>query len=230
MFDDDSSSPSFNKDTGSDCYSTKLASAIPQNIKYLEKFVNRTSASKGSQYIPAFKKAFSFFHQDTQLQGDREQIILFVSDGDPSDNHTQILQTIVDENRKLSNKVVIHTFGFGITNQVDQTMNQGDPRIKLLQDIADQKSKRNIAEADMAPRGDFLHVRDNNPDELRQFMTKFYTPSYSGDTVVFTGREMWFNFYCPFVDLKFLASHWPMTGVCQLRYILYEVYHREAGR
>ena len=36
------------------------------------------------------------------------------------------------------------------------------------------------------PTGSFLHVSDNNPDQLRQFMTRFYTPSYSDDKVLFT--------------------------------------------
>ena len=190
MFNDEPSSPPFNKDTGSDCYSSKLARAIPDNIQYLEKFINGTSASHGSRYVPAFQKAFSFFHQGEQVQGEREQIILFVSDGSPSDDHNQILQTIRDENKKLSNKVVIHTFGFGITKLKDSTSNHTDTRIKLLEDIALQESMGNTPETEMPPRGNFLHVVDNDPDQLRQFMTRFYTPSYSKDTVVFTGRSL----------------------------------------
>ncbi len=52
-----------NKDTQSDCYQSKFAAAIPRNVKHLEAFINGTSASGGSQYIPALKKAFSFFRE-----------------------------------------------------------------------------------------------------------------------------------------------------------------------
>ena len=45
-----------------------------------------------------------------------EFVILFVSDGDPSESKEDILSTIRVENLKLKNEVVIHTFGYSIDN------------------------------------------------------------------------------------------------------------------
>ena len=58
--------PPVNKETQSDCYKSRFAAAIPRNIKHLEAFISGTSASGASQYIPALKKAFSFF-KDPQI-------------------------------------------------------------------------------------------------------------------------------------------------------------------
>ena len=40
-------------------------------------------------------------------------MILFVSDGDPSDSGDDILSVISEENFKLDNSVIIQTFGIG---------------------------------------------------------------------------------------------------------------------
>ena len=45
-----------------------------------------------------------------------DQVILFVSDGDPGEEENAILDRISAENAKLSNKVIIQTFGFGMRN------------------------------------------------------------------------------------------------------------------
>ena len=42
-----------------------------------------------------------------------DKVILFLSDGRPTDNGAEILNTISTENAKLGNQVVIQTFGIG---------------------------------------------------------------------------------------------------------------------
>ena len=45
-----------------------------------------------------------------------DKLILFLSDGRPTDDEAEILNTISTENAKLGNQVVIHTFGVGLTD------------------------------------------------------------------------------------------------------------------
>ena len=42
-----------------------------------------------------------------------DKVILFLSDGRPTDVEAEILQTISEQNAKLGNQVVINTFGIG---------------------------------------------------------------------------------------------------------------------
>jgi len=42
-----------------------------------------------------------------------EKLILFLTDGAPTDPKATIMQTLREENAKLRNKVTIFTFGFG---------------------------------------------------------------------------------------------------------------------
>ena len=42
-----------------------------------------------------------------------EKLILFLTDGEPTDNKDAIMKTLRDENAKLGNKVIMFTFGFG---------------------------------------------------------------------------------------------------------------------
>lgn len=42
-----------------------------------------------------------------------EKLIMFLTDGKPSDTDTSIMQTLREENAKLGNKVMMFTYGFG---------------------------------------------------------------------------------------------------------------------
>ena len=42
-----------------------------------------------------------------------EKLILFLTDGEPTDNKDTIMKTLRDENAKIGNKVIMFTFGFG---------------------------------------------------------------------------------------------------------------------
>ena len=42
-----------------------------------------------------------------------DKVILFMSDGRPTDNEDEILRVISSENAKLNNSVIIQTYGIG---------------------------------------------------------------------------------------------------------------------
>ncbi len=80
-------------------------------------------------------------------------------------------------------QVVIHTFGFGITNVVNE---KRDPRILLLSAIAEQKNE-SLPEEKRAFPGNFMKIESQHPETLRDFMTKFYAkPQYTSEKVTFT--------------------------------------------
>ena len=45
-----------------------------------------------------------------------DKVILFMSDGKPTDAEDEILNEISEQNAKLNNEVIIHTFGIGLTD------------------------------------------------------------------------------------------------------------------
>ena len=88
-----------------------------------------------TQYRLAFEKAFNLLKGTTSEDAGKpkRKVILFLTDGAPSDDKKAIFQTIRDRNLELNNSVVILTFGFGGVDQ--ETMN-------ILQDIALQNTAK----------------------------------------------------------------------------------------
>ena len=71
-FNNQAETPQKSRDTGSECYESKLARAVPENTKFLmREFVEPTRPSGGSSYIPAFEKAFSFFQPKEEVEEER---------------------------------------------------------------------------------------------------------------------------------------------------------------
>ena len=75
----------------------------------------------------------------------KKRVILFLTDGAPSDGKTAIFQTIRDRNLELNNSVVILTFGLGGVDQETKS---------ILQDIAMQNTAKygissNVSSADI---------------------------------------------------------------------------------
>ena len=86
-----------------------------------------------SQYRSGFEKAFTLLKASASEEPDKtkKRIILFLTDGDPSDdNRTLIFKTIRDRNSELNNSVIIFTFGI-------------DPdSAEILKDIAEQNTEK----------------------------------------------------------------------------------------
>ena len=69
-FDEETSTPS---SAESDCYQTKLARALPENLETLERFINNIWSSVGSSvYGKAFHTAFQYFINSPSSEPRRE--------------------------------------------------------------------------------------------------------------------------------------------------------------
>ncbi|KAK2181048.1 hypothetical protein NP493_412g01003 [Ridgeia piscesae] len=139
--------------------------ATPTNKRYLLKgFLLYLKADGATNYGPALKKAFEYFtntaDHGTAMEQEREKLILFLTDGAPTDPKATIMQTLREENAKLRNKVTIFTFGFG-----------GGSSWQTLKDMAAQTTadKR----AGEVKSGHFIRVSE--PSYLRSKMGLYYT-------------------------------------------------------
>lgn len=76
----------------------------------------------GTYYGRAFTKAFDLLYASKpQNRSSTKQVILFLTDGYPSDSSGTFMAAIKDGNAKLDNKVIIITFGLG-SNVPDSTL------------------------------------------------------------------------------------------------------------
>ena len=103
---------------------------------HLKNLTEASSAFVGkTNYRMAFEKAFQLLKETASENANKQvrKVILFLTDGAPSDEKRAIFQTIRDRNLELNNSVVILTFGFGGVDQ--ETIN-------ILQDIALQNTAK----------------------------------------------------------------------------------------
>ena len=111
-------------------------SFFPHYTDYLKNLTEASSAFVGkTNYRLAFEKAFQLLKETASENTNKQvrKVILFLTDGAPSDEKRAIFQTIRDRNLELNNSVVILTFGFGGVDQ--ETIN-------ILQDIALQNTAK----------------------------------------------------------------------------------------
>ena len=109
---------------------------FPHYTDYLKNLTEASSAFVGkTNYRLAFEKAFQLLKETASESTNKQvrKVILFLTDGAPSDEKRAIFQTIRDRNLELNNSVVILTFGF---DGVDQET------INILQDIALQNTAK----------------------------------------------------------------------------------------
>ena len=65
-----------------------------------------------TQYSKAFCSAFNLLKStSTGREPSRTKVMIFLTDGEPTDEPTEIMQTIQTKNAELNNKVVIMTYG-----------------------------------------------------------------------------------------------------------------------
>jgi hypothetical protein len=122
------------------CGETELATAVPHNKKFFETYISRLFPRGDTHYSKAFDLAFDFFTDSNAAGGYlrasilnflslffistkfvfkshtghiSDKVILFLTDGKPSDRASDIHDTISLNNAKFRNKVVIMTFGLG---------------------------------------------------------------------------------------------------------------------
>ncbi|KAL9960894.1 hypothetical protein ACROYT_G034402 [Oculina patagonica] len=150
----------YDKD-GKTCFSKRLADATPFNIKYLKGYVDNLKAQGVTNYIYAFEAAFRLLKTSYSGQGStRIMVIMFLTDGAPSDDKTSIMQTIKDKNAELHNKVVIMTYGMLVND-------------KILLDIAIQDgTSYGVSKSHGVTAGSFTTVSDT--DNLLSVMATYY--------------------------------------------------------
>ncbi|ELU01004.1 hypothetical protein CAPTEDRAFT_222126 [Capitella teleta] len=139
------------------CKETELALATPQNKAYMTSAIDGLSASGGTRYGIALSLAFDFFMDD---DSSTDKVILFLTDGKPSDPENSILNAISAKNSLIGNKVVILTYGLG-----------ADVPGQILINIA--KQLNHDVTAGEIKQGVYTEVTD--PDNLRNEMASFYS-------------------------------------------------------
>ncbi|KAL9960900.1 hypothetical protein ACROYT_G034408 [Oculina patagonica] len=153
--------------TSETCYSEKLALAIPTNIRNLKDFVDNRHTFQGrTKFIPAFEKAFELLKGSASEDSgkNKKRVILFLTDGDPTDSKKTLFETIRNRNLELNNSVIILTYGFDLGYQ------------EILIDIARQNTSKygvpaNYSVGDIA-LGSYTFVEDMRT--LRSKMATYY--------------------------------------------------------
>ena len=85
-----------------------------------------------TKFIPAFEKAFELLKGSVSENSgkSKKRVILFLTDGDPSDSKKDLFKIIRDRNLELNNSVIILTYGFDRAYQ------------EILIDIANQNTSK----------------------------------------------------------------------------------------
>lgn len=85
-----------------------------------------------TRFTPAFEKAFELLKGSVSKNSgkSKKRVILFLTDGDPSDSKADLFGIIRDRNLELNNSVIILTYGFDRAYQ------------EILIDIANQNTTK----------------------------------------------------------------------------------------
>ncbi|XP_077996293.1 VWFA and cache domain-containing protein 1-like isoform X2 [Glandiceps talaboti] len=150
------------------CFSEQLAQATLANIDVLKDFISSLKPSGPTYYGQALREAFSLLQRSSNTKEDleREQVILFLSDGEPTDAKRDIMEEVKNSNEEMENKVVILTTAFGTSSG-----------ISFLADLAKQDFvKYGIGPASNTvgeiQEGQYTHVSDST--RLRNTMARYY--------------------------------------------------------
>ncbi|XP_006822257.1 VWFA and cache domain-containing protein 1-like [Saccoglossus kowalevskii] len=110
-----------------ECFGERLAQATPLNIDHLNDFLQSLPIDDSTKYLAALNTSFDLLIASRPTNGEnRDQVILFVTDGKPDDDmavsstdsveyvrNAAILKMIIDRNNEMGNKVSIFTYGLG---------------------------------------------------------------------------------------------------------------------
>ncbi|KAL9960915.1 hypothetical protein ACROYT_G034423 [Oculina patagonica] len=153
--------PTGHRNDGRDCHSKRLAVATPTNIKYLKKYADAITAYGETFYSKALTRAFDLLKGSSVGKGpSRRKVILFLTDGHPTDKNSTIMQTIKTKNAELNNSVVIMTYGIL-------------QDLPILQHIAEQDgASYGVPKAPDVTAGTFTHVK--NIKNLRKDLATYY--------------------------------------------------------
>ncbi|XP_033111396.1 VWFA and cache domain-containing protein 1-like [Anneissia japonica] len=165
------------------CHSQRLAQASALNTLDLEDEINNISPAGSTYYSHALNAAFDLIKNSPFPENQtRNQIIMFLTDGLPSDDKKTIMETLLRRSEETMFKIALLTFGFG--ERIDENT-------EILSDIALQ----NFEKYELTPNslvgdrtiGAYTYVTD--PDKLRASMATYYNYiSNAGtfDDIIFT--------------------------------------------
>ncbi|XP_014676321.1 PREDICTED: VWFA and cache domain-containing protein 1-like [Priapulus caudatus] len=157
----------------STCFNRQLASASPSNIKYLDSYIDGLNAYGSTFYRKALRAAFGLLKK-TPTTSQRDKVILFLTDGIPSDSPVEIMESIKGLNKELNNTVMIVTYGLG-----EAASSKGT---EILTSMAEQNGT--LYEVELEPnvrKGAFIPIL--NPSELRPRMGLYYALFLKNTTV-----------------------------------------------
>jgi len=135
--------------TAEGCFNDGMAVASPQNVAELKSFVDSSvSADGGTGYVAALNKAFDLLESGVHGDSGGDKAILFLTDGEPSDNDSDIFDLL--NRRNADDSVSLLTFLLGNANVGT-----------LLRDMAQQNA------------GTYLAIPDSG--DLRAAMGRYYS-------------------------------------------------------
>ncbi|KAJ7382932.1 hypothetical protein OS493_031707 [Desmophyllum pertusum] len=148
--------------------STTLMNVAKEAANTVLSTMNPRDRVRVTNYANAFNAAFRLLKKSYPGQGStRNMVIIFLTDGTPSDDKTNIMQTIKDRNAELHNKVIIMTYGILVNKNI-------------LLDIANQDgTSYGVSMSPGVTPGKFTSVSDT--DNLRNAMATYYD-SFSKNT------------------------------------------------
>ncbi|XP_039253634.2 VWFA and cache domain-containing protein 1-like isoform X1 [Styela clava] len=168
------------------CFGEELARATNENIQTINQFISEIRHGGTTSYALALSKAFDFF-DGTPIKNKRaERVILFLSDGKPTDKPTElasgryIFTDLKERNKNLNNSVILMTYGLG------------DDDFDILRAMASQNGTQYGIEGDSAEAikvGSFTLVKD--PTNLRQEMASYYRFFSKRTTQTTLDKEIW---------------------------------------
>jgi uncharacterized protein YegL len=102
----------------SGCFDSEMAYATPENLETLSSFVSSIQAEGGTHYALALDAAFDYFDSigwaDPVGGSTRSRVILFLTDGVPTDSTAAIRSAY--SSRNVGSRVAIFPYAFGFTS------------------------------------------------------------------------------------------------------------------
>ncbi|XP_068702229.1 VWFA and cache domain-containing protein 1-like isoform X1 [Montipora foliosa] len=143
--------------TPSGCFGSTVAAGIPANLEILKDWVREIRAFGATNYIPAFRQAFKMLHNVTTRQrtSERSNIILFLTDGAPTDSEAGIYREIRRGQSLMTFSVQVNTYALG--------------------GILKSKSLRRLQKIANKNGGVFQQIKDQTGGALKRLMGSYYT-------------------------------------------------------
>ncbi|XP_048589597.1 VWFA and cache domain-containing protein 1 isoform X2 [Nematostella vectensis] len=142
------------------CFGGNVAEALPKNINRIKAWVEALTPRGATMYVPALEAAFKMLAGVSQSSNSRrsaENMILFLTDGDPFDRNpdVSIFEAIRIGQRKLAFPARINVYGLGESLNIDN--------LNRLKRIASLNN------------GTFTQINDQDASSLSTIMGKYYT-------------------------------------------------------